>query len=227
MDTLREALRAADTLTFDCYGTLIDWRAGIESTLLKVFGSSIMHCMHEVYERYVEAEKKIEAGGFRPYRAVTQAAVANVGEQLKVPVPVERADLVARSLGGWPAFADTIDALNRLKQRFRLGVLSNIDGDLFAQTAEHLGVTFDFVVTAEDVGSYKPDHGHFQRLFDRHADKENVIHVAQSLFHDATPAAQLDLACVWINRYNEPNAAGISLLAELDGLVALAEAAEV
>ena len=132
---------------------------------------------------------------------------------------------MARSLGAWPVFTDTVDVLKRLKQRFRLGVLSNIDRDLFAQTAEHLGAPFDFVITAEDVGSYKPAHGHFVRLLEQHSGTENIIHVAQSLFHAAAPAAQLGLACVWINRYNDDNAAHVDVLAELDGLTALAEAA--
>ena len=133
--------------------------------------------------------------------------------------------LVAEGLGHWPLFADTNEALCLLKRRYRLGVLSNIDRDLFDATASHFEIDFDFVVTAEDVRSYKPGNGHFERLLAEHGDRETTLHVAQSLFHDGVPCARFGLAYVWINRYNEPNATAVRPLAEYADLRSLAEAA--
>ncbi len=227
MATIDDTLKSVTTVTFDCYGTLIDWQAGVESSLLHIFGGGIMHRMYEVFDLYVEAEKEVEGADFCSYRDTLSAVVNVLAKRLGVPVAPERAALMATMLPDWKPFVDTIAALQRLKTRYKLGVLSNIDNDLFAGTAKRLEVPFDFVVTAQDVGSYKPAHGHFTRLFEAHAPREKVLHVAQSLFHDGVPAGQLDLAYVWINRYNEPNETAVTSLAEYPDLASLADAAGV
>jgi 2-haloacid dehalogenase len=112
-----------------------------------------------------------------------------------------------------------------LKERFRLGVLSNIDRDLFAGTCRHFSVNFDFVITAEEVKSYKPAPGHFRTLFDHHASKNQVVHVAQSLYHDGAPAESFGLPFVWINRYGQKNDTAVKPSLEFPELRALAEVA--
>ena len=196
---------AFDALTFDCYGTLIDWEAGIMAALRAVLPAEMGDTDDEaLLVEYANAEATLEAGGYRRYREIAGEAMAAVARAHgAAPTP----DDVAR-LGGsvvdWPAFPDSHDALARLKTRFRLGVLTNCDDDLFAASAARLGVDFDWVVTAQQVGSYKPDERNFAALIARlGADgvpQPRILHVAQSLFHDHAPAQRLGLRTVWIDR---------------------------
>lgn len=234
MSSLAEVLRRADTLTFDCYGTLIDWRAGLTRSLRGLFGPAADGRMDELLAGYLEIEAEVEAEPYRSYREVLSEVVRRLAERRHGPsrladsfeLPAERADDLARSLPDWPPFADTNEALVSLKQRFRLGILSNIDRSLFAETARRLDVAFDFVVTAEDVRSYKPGPAHFERLLSKHAEPERVVHVAQSLFHDGVPTAELGIAFVWINRYNDANTARVRSLGEYVDLKSFAEVVE-
>lgn len=205
---------AFDALTFDCYGTLIDWEAGIVAALRTVLpaGTGDGDDAEALLVEYANAEAAIEAGGYRRYREIAGEAMAAVARAHGAePTP----DDVAR-LGGsvvdWPAFPDSHDALARLKTRFRLGVLTNCDDDLFAASAARLGVDFDWVVTAQQVGSYKPDERNFAALLERlGADgvpKSRILHVAQSLFHDHAPAQRLGFRTVWIDRRHDRSGAG-------------------
>lgn len=210
--------RAFDALTFDCYGTLIDWEAGIVAALRTVLpagagaGVGDGDDAEALLVEYANAEAAIEAGGYRRYREIAGEAMAAVARAHGAePTP----DDVAR-LGGsvvdWPAFPDSHDALARLKTRFRLGVLTNCDDDLFAASAARLGVDFDWVVTAQQVGSYKPDERNFTALLERlGADgvpQSRILHVAQSLFHDHAPAQRLGFRTVWIDRRHDRSGAG-------------------
>ena len=226
MSSLAEVLRNADTLTFDCYGTLVDWRTGLTRSLRGLFGSPADGRMDELFAAYLETEAEVEAEPYRSYPEVLRQVAGRLAERFSFQLPAERADDLARSLPDWPLFADTNEALVSLKQRFRLGILSNIDRDLFAQTARRLDVAFDFVVTAEDVRSYKPGHAHFERLLSEHAEPERVVHVAQSLFHDGVPTGELGIAYVWINRYNDVNTARVQPLGEYADLKSFAKVAE-
>ena len=238
MSSLAEVLRRADTLTFDCYGTLIDWRAGLTRSLRGLFGPAADRRMDELFAGYLQIEAEVEAEPYRPYREVLSEVVRRLANrrhrQSRLAVrfadafefPAERVDDLARSLPDWPPFADTNEALVSLKQRFRLGILSNIDRNLLAQTARRFDVAFDFVVTAEDVRSYKPGHAHFARLLSEHAERERVVHVAQSLFHDGVPTGELGIAYVWINRYNDVNTARVQPLGEYADLKSFAKVAE-
>jgi 2-haloacid dehalogenase len=198
---------AFDALTFDCYGTLIDWEAGILAALRSVVPGPEGEDGETLLDEYANAEAAMEAGPYRRYREIAGEALATVarahgGE----PTP----DDVAR-LGGsvvdWPAFPDSHDALVRLKTRFRLGVLTNCDDDLFSASNAKLGVDFDWIVTAQQVGSYKPDERNFAALIARlGADgvpQERILHVAQSLFHDHAPAQRLGFRSVWIDRRHD------------------------
>ena len=226
METLLETLRHTKTITFDCYGTLIDWAAGLAASFRDVFGEAVDENMEELFAAYVPTEAAVEARGYKTYREVLAEVTVRLGEEFDLAVPVERRGLLADQLPDWPPFPDTCEALARLKRRFRLGVLSNVDRDLFAGTASRLGVAFDFVVTAQDVGSYKPNRAHFDRMLSEHADAGSVLHVAQSLYHDGGPCRRLGLAYVWINRYNDPNETNVEPLAVFGDLKSLADAAD-
>jgi len=224
MTELDEVLPRIDTLTFDCYGTLISWAEGLETSLSAVFGDELRPHLSRLFGEYVRLEAEVEAESYRSYREVLGEVVRRLGNVFDVPLSPDKANRLAADLPHWSPFADTVDALRRLKERFRLGVLSNVDRDLFEGTAERLVVPFDFVVTAEDVQSYKPRLGHFDRLLSDFTSKDRVLHVAQSLFHDGAPANQLGIAFAWINRYNETNETQVKPQAEFPTLASFADA---
>ncbi len=192
-------------LTFDCYGTLIDWERGILTALRPVLARhGIALSDEQILERYGELESAAERGAYHPYRDVLATVMDGFGERLGfTPAANERAALAA-SVGDWPAFPDTVAALELLARRFRLVILSNIDDDLLALSVRRLGVTFVATVTAEQVGSYKPDPRHFRVALERlNIAPDRILHVAQSLFHDIAPANALGLTTVWVNRRHD------------------------
>jgi len=191
------------TLTFDCYGTLIDWEGGLTRSLVDIFGPQSLARREELFEVYVAIEAEIERGPFQRYREVLTEVTQRIADHFDWKLTDEKRFRLAGLLPTWTPFADTNAALTRLKKRYRLGILSNTDKDLFAGTARHFPITFDFIVTAEDVGSYKPAMGHFRRMLAEHGERSTTLHVAQSQFHDGRPANALGLAFAWINRYND------------------------
>ncbi len=191
-----------DALTFDCYGTLIDWETGI---LARLRGSltplGVQPSDDELLERFGRAEAAAEAGPYLPYREVLARCLLEVCRGYDVAPTDGAVAAFGASVAGWPAFPDSAAALARLKTRFRLGVITNCDDDLFASSNARLGVEFDWIVTAQSVGSYKPDPRNFHVAFERLGlPRERILHVAQSLFHDHVPAKRLGLATVWIDR---------------------------
>ena len=225
MSTIDQVLRRSRVIAFDCYGTLIDWAAGLRGSLDAVFGETVAQLGTELFEAYVQLEAVVEAEPYRPYREVLAATAERLAQRYGLELPPGRARRLAETLPEWRPFPDTNAALARLKEHYRLGVLSNIDRDLFAGTARHFDIEFDFVVTAEDVRSYKPAPGHFHRLLEDCAEQETVLHVAQSLYHDGIPAAELGMAYVWINRYRGVNDTTARPVAEYPDLKSLADAA--
>jgi len=201
-------------LSFDCYGTLIDWERGIGTELERW---ARRHDCDTPAAELVELVGSIESSVQQEhpemrYPDVLATVLQRVGDRLGVEVrPIEAAEFGA-SVGRWPAFPDSADALARLSRRFRLVVLSNIDRDSFAASNERLGVEFDLVVTAEDVGSYKPDPRNFDVLIDSLAtidlEREELVHVAQSLYHDHEPARRIGLRTVWIDRRHDQEGFG-------------------
>jgi 2-haloacid dehalogenase len=156
---------------------------------------------------------------------VLQRAVVRLGSRFGLAVNDESHRVLVDSLPAWSPFRDTNDALKRLKAKYRLAVLSNIDRDLFARTAEHFDVQFDWVVTAEDVQAYKPSPNHFERICELTGyGARDILHAAQSLYHDIVPCTKLGRPAVWINRRNERNDTGADPLAEFPTLAALADA---
>jgi 2-haloacid dehalogenase len=191
-----------DVLTFDCYGTLIDWELGIQAALESVFAHHGVNTdVQGLLEAFARHESSLEAGPYLPYRDVLAATLAGIcGEFGFEPSEDERAGF-ASSVGDWPAFPDSAEALARLTTRFRLGVITNCDDDLFALSNLKLGVTFDPVATAQQARSYKPSLEPFRLMLDRlDVPSERILHVAQSLYHDHVPAKQVGLRTVWVDR---------------------------
>jgi 2-haloacid dehalogenase len=194
---------AFEALTFDCYGTLIDWERGILEALGSILTAHGMAAEDEnaLLERFARLESTIQAESFLDYREVLAAVARGLGTELGFHPSAEEVAGFAGSVPSWPPFADTVEALRALSTRYRLAVVSNVDDDLFAGTARHLGVTFDHVVTAQQVKSYKPAAAHFDEALRRlELPRDRVLHVAQSLFHDIAPAKALGFSCVWANR---------------------------
>jgi 2-haloacid dehalogenase len=191
-----------EILTFDCYGTLINWEAGILSALHRVLSA---HGKDRddatILKLYGDFEQVAEQGTFRPYKEVLQLVVRQFASELHfTPTPAELRSL-SESLPNWKPWPDTVAALRQLKSRFRLAILSNVDDALFAGTRPQLGVEFDAVITAQQAQAYKPSLKIFECALSRlNAPAHRVLHVGQSLYHDVVPAQSLGLATVWVNR---------------------------
>lgn len=191
-----------DAMTFDCYGTLIDWERGILAALGGLLGAHGVHLPDdELLAAFARHETALEAGPYLPYRAILAGVAAAISREQGVEPDPGELDAFAASVADWPAFDDSPSALASLASRFRLGVITNCDDDLFAASSRRLGVTFDVVVTSQQVGSYKPDHRNFEVMLERLGiARERILHVAQSLYHDHVPAKALGLSSVWVDR---------------------------
>jgi 2-haloalkanoic acid dehalogenase type II len=213
-----------DIVTFDCYGTLIDWEGGISGA----FGEAAARDGVEVdrtavLRAYAEIEPVVEAETFRSYREVLSETARRVARRIGWPLAPEQAAFLAESLPGWEPFEDTNPALERLAASgLELGILSNVDDDLLAATCRQFPVGFDLVVTAQQVGSYKPAAGHFEEAR-RRLGTRRWLHAAQSYFHDVVPAREFGIPVVWINRKGEPASGEARPDWELGSLSELAE----
>ena len=195
-------LAHVEALTFDCYGTLVDWETGILTTLRRVLANhGTERNDGELLELFGRLESLIESTSFGRYRDVLEAVMSAMASQLGFAASEDERTALADELGGWPVFPDTRDALERLGSRYRLAIVSNVDDDLFADTQRAIGVQFDEVVTAQQIESYKPAPEHFHEVLRRLAlEPSQVIHVAQSLFHDIGPVSALGWQTVWVRR---------------------------
>ncbi len=207
---------AFDVLTFDTYGTLIDWEAGILAALRPVLAAHAVRADDEaLLESYARHESELEAGPYLPYRAVLGRALAAIGADLGFEPAAAEIAAFSASVGDWPAFADSAAALARLHTRFRLAVITNCDDDLFALSEQRLGVRFDWVITAEQARSYKPSTSNFELAFATlGVPRERILHVAQSLYHDHVPAQALGMTTVWVDRRGGREGSGASLPAD-------------
>jgi 2-haloacid dehalogenase len=169
----------------------------------------------ELLERYARHEAVLESGPYQSYRGVLAGSLGGVADELGIEVTAEELGAFGESVRTWPAFADSTDALQRLAGRYRLGVITNCDEDLFATSAARLGMTFDWVITAEQVQDYKPNIAPFVmalKVID--VPKERVLHVAQSLYHDHVPAKELGMTTAWVNRRHDRPGSGATPPAE-------------
>ena len=192
-------------LSFDCYGTLIDWESGICDAVSNVLTRHGVHSSTpEILAMFSETEPKVQARpGYLRYRDVLHEVMQSIAAELNLAFSDDELDSLVESLHNWPVFPDVIDALKTLKERYKLAVISNVDDDLFASTANALNVEFDLVVTAQQAQSYKPDLHNFNVASTRmKVDKQNWLHVAESLYHDIAPANHLGIKSVWVNRPN-------------------------
>lgn len=193
---------AIDAITFDCYGTLIDWEAGIVSSVAPVLAShGSTWSRSDILRAYSEIEHREETGSYLPYREVLRRVMQGIGERAGIALSTRECETLVRSFADWPVYPDTPPALQALKTRFRIGVLSNVDRDLFALTAPKLGVALDVLVTAEDVRSYKPARGHFmQGLARLGIPPSRVLHAAESPYHDLGVAREMGMRTAWVRR---------------------------
>jgi len=191
--------------TFDCYGTLVDWNGGIRAELEKLFGTERAE---ELLARFHEVEPEIQAANpGASYREVLTIALERLAAETGLTLPEGDASALARSLPSWPIFEDVCPGLTEARSRgWRLGILSNTDRDLIDASIEALGMPFEASIVAGEIGSYKPAHRHWEVFYEQTgADPAGHVHVAQSLFHDIAPAAELGIPSIWINRLGEPD----------------------
>jgi 2-haloalkanoic acid dehalogenase type II len=193
-------------LTFDCYGTLIDWESGMVQALkpltTRVTPPLTRNQILEAHARYEAAQERYTP--MRKYRDLLAVVYKRLGEEWGVPAPWEECQAYGRSVGNWPAFPDSAEALQYLKKHYKLVILSNVDNESFALSNKKLQVEFDAILTAEDIGSYKPDDRNFRYMIDALGgmgiDKDHILHTAESLFHDHEPANRAGLTSCWIYR---------------------------
>lgn len=211
-----------DVLTFDCYGTLIDWETGMTAALAPITSRSpVALSRNAILEAHARAEAMQQvATPTMPYRDLLAVVAKRLAEEWGVAASWEECTTYGRSIGSWPAFADTVASLAYLKRHFKLVILSNVDNESFAASNRRLGVDFDAVYTAQDIGSYKPALGNFSYMLDRLAQRGvrqgKILHVAESLFHDHAPAKAIGLATCWIHRRHGEEGSGATMpLAEV------------
>ena len=190
-------------ISFDCYGTLIDWHAGIRSALAQVTPELCPNQIEDIADSYDQSERALEVADYQPYRLILRKALAEafIHNSLSYPRP---ADLLVHALPTWRPFPEVPQVLQKLKTSgYRLAILSNVDRDLIEPSLAQLPVHFDVVVTAEDVGSYKPDSRHWEALLARvGVAPSNILHVAAGLYYDIPSAQRMGFSTCWINRHS-------------------------
>jgi len=201
-------------LTFDCYGTLINWETGILGAMRPVFERHGVHVTDtQILETYGQIELQLESGDYRPYREVLRLAVREFGERLGFKPELNEIPVIEESQRNWQPFPDTVAALRDLSQRYELVIVSNIDDELFAFTRPLLQVAFAEVITAQQCKSYKPSLNNFRTALKRlNTTPDKILHCAQSRFHDVAPAREMGIASVWVNRHHGQASDGATAL---------------
>ena len=195
-----------EVISFDCYGTLIDWESGIVSGLRPVLANHGVEATDdEILELHALTEHRLQSssrpGSYVKYREVLGEEVREAGRRWGFEPDPSEVGALADSLRDWRPFPDTVEALRALKTGYKLAIISNVDDGLFALTACHLEVEFDWIVTAEQAGTYKPSTNNFEVALGRMGvAPERLLHAAESLFHDVVPAKELGLSTVWVHR---------------------------
>lgn len=193
-------------ITFDCYGTLIDWEGGIGDAVKKLSDKNDFNLnLNGISDKYIKAELEVEAEQYRKYHEILQLSAKKLLKSEGFDISDEDALEFADSIYSWQPFAETHDTLAKLKDKgYKLVILSNIDNEIIKRSVELIGIGFDGIVTAEEVGSYKPTYGHWEEMLKRfNAKKAEVLHVAASYVHDIIPAKEQGFDVIWINRNNE------------------------
>ncbi|OCR00255.1 haloacid dehalogenase, type II [Oscillatoriales cyanobacterium USR001] len=197
-----------EVLSFDCYGTLIDWENGILPVLKNLLENHrINQRDRQILELFAEFESELEKSSNEllnehiKYRQVLRQVVQKISERFNFVATEAELNSLPDSLKNWQPFPDTVDALQALKKRFRLAIISNTDDELFADTAKHLQVEFDWIITAEQVKSYKPSPRNFEVAIQKMGiSPDKLLHVAESIYHDIIPVKAMGLSAIWVNR---------------------------
>ncbi|BAY96458.1 haloacid dehalogenase, type II [Tolypothrix tenuis PCC 7101] len=200
-------------LTFDCYGTLIDWESGILAAFKQFLTKHKQNLDDEtILQLFAQFESEIQKGEYLTYKEVLRKVVERFGEQFGFAPNSEELYSLSNSIKNWLPFPDTVEALKSLKHHFKLAIISNVDDNLFADSTKHLKVDFDWIITAEQVKSYKPALNNFKAAIHRIGiPKEQILHVACSVYHDIIPAQSLGISTVWVNRRTGKDGAGANL----------------
>ena len=191
-------------VTFDCYGTLIDWEAGAYEAFQKEAdrdGFTIDKAT--VAQLFVDAQRDIMSGSYELYAEVLRRTAVRVASELGWDLEPSRSGFLPDSVQRWPAFKETNTQLAKFKKKFQIGLVSNIDDKLLGQTRRHIPQDYDLVVTAQQVRSYKPDPAHFKECARRMGGKKGWVHVASSLYHDVEPCLKEKIPVIWVNRKKE------------------------
>ncbi len=204
-------------LTFDCYGTLIDWESGMIAALAPLT-SRVSRPLGrdeilQAHARHESSQQRWTPG--RRYREILPVVYKRLAEEWGVAASNAECGAYGRSIGDWPAFPDSAEALRYLKRHYKLVILSNVDNRSFATSNARLGVTFDAIYTAEDIGSYKPSERNFEYMLEKlqtlGVTRHDILHTAESLFHDHAPANRLGLANCWIHRRHAEEGFGATM----------------
>ena len=190
-------------LSFDCYGTLVDWETGISSAVANTLASrGIELSKQQILALFAAVEPEVQqAGEFLEYRQVLRRVMALMGQRVNVQFSEAEAHSLVDTMGSWPVFTDSVEALRLMKSRYKLAVISNVDDDLFLPSAQALGVEWDAVVTAQQCRSYKPNLNNFHIAKQRMGvEKDDWLHIAESLYHDIGPTNEMGIPSVWVNR---------------------------
>jgi 2-haloacid dehalogenase len=188
-------------VTFDVYGTLIDWETGAYDAFVKeaardgftIDRDALIPLFHSV-------QRDIQSGSYELYAEVLRRTAVQIAKELDWPLEPSRSGFLPDSVAGWKAFRETNTQLNRFAKKFSLGLLSNVDDKLLGQTRRHIPHDFDLVVTAQQVRSYKPDHAHFKECERRMGGKRGWVHIAESYYYDVEPCLKLKVPVIWVNR---------------------------
>jgi len=199
-------LSAVKLLSFDCYGTLIDWKKGVLDILEPFFNEfQLDFSREELFEAFLNGDRSLEAGEYIPYREILAEIVLFMADELRVSIDPASRYLLSERFGEWHPFPDTVKSLRELKKNYQLAILSNVDDAMFGITNALLEVDFDYIITAEQLGSYKPSANNFLKAAERfELQVPEMMHVAQSIYHDIVPSNKLGWNNTWVNRYGEP-----------------------
>jgi 2-haloacid dehalogenase len=191
-----------EVLSFDCYGTLINWENGILSAFKAILSNHNIHLSdREILELFAQQESIQESGDYLKYRDILKNVVHHFGKTLNFTPTDSEANALAESIQTWEPFPDTVEALKALKTRYKLTIISNIDDELFTYSAQKLEVELDWLITAEQVKSYKPSVQNFAMAIQRMGiTPDKLLHVAQSIYHDIVSAKTMGITAVWVNR---------------------------
>ena len=204
MRALMALPKKIEWVTFDVYGTLIDWEEGIFEAFSKEAdrdGFTIER--DQLIPHFMETEKEIEGGSYELYAEVLRRTAVRLSRELEWPLEPSRSGFLPDSVQRWRPFRETNPTLEKLKKKFQIGLISNIDDKLLGQTRRHMPVDFDLVVTAQQVRSYKPDPAHFTEAERRMRNKKGWVHVGASCYHDVEPALKKKIPVVWVNRHKQ------------------------